>query len=59
MELDDGVFLVKFERVKDQERILNMAPWLFDHSLLSMVPFEKDKDPAAYDFTHVHYRIRI
>lgn len=59
LEIKGRVFLVKFGRIEDQERILNMAPWLFDQCLLLLVPFEKNKDPTTYDFTHVPYWIRI
>lgn len=59
VELEDGIFLVKFERADDREKILSMVPWLFDQYLLSLVPFEKDKSPSEYDFSLVPYWIRI
>lgn len=59
VELEDGVFLVKFGRVDDREKILGMVPSLFDQCFLSMVPFEKDNSPSKYNFVQVPYWIRI
>lgn len=57
--LDEKMFLVKFRRIEDRERILNMSPWLFDQCLISLVPFEKNKDHKDYNFSLVPYWIRI
>lgn len=57
--LNEEVFLVKFGRLEDRERIQNMAPWLFDKCLISLVPFEKNKGPLEYKFPMVPFWIRI
>lgn len=55
VELDGGAFLVKFGRLEDRERIMNLASWLFDQCLFSMVSFEKDKEIEAYEFKLVPF----
>lgn len=59
MELYGGVFLVKFGRVEDRERIMSLAPWLFYQCMFSLAPFVKDKEIEAYEFKFVPFWIRI
>ncbi|MBA0731170.1 hypothetical protein Golax_022962 [Gossypium laxum] len=35
--MDEGAYLVKFGIIEDRTRILNMAPWLFDQCLFSIL----------------------
>lgn len=59
VELEGGTFLVKFGCLEDRDRIMSMAPWMFDQCLFSMVPFEKDKEIETYEFKLVPFFIRI
>lgn len=38
---------------------MNLAPWLFDRHILSMVPFIRDKEWSSYNFTMVPFWIRV
>lgn len=38
---------------------MNLAPWLFDQCLFTMVPFVKDKELSGYDFNFAPFWIRI
>lgn len=53
VELSDEMFLVKFNDIEDRERILNMAPRLFDQNLFSMVPFLEILDLCEYNFNKI------
>ncbi|PPS04087.1 hypothetical protein GOBAR_AA16575 [Gossypium barbadense] len=57
--LKEGVVIVKFGCLEDQSRILNLSPWLFDRCLFSMLPFEKRKSFALYDFRMSPFWLRV
>lgn len=42
MEMAEGVFLVKFGSTEDRDRILGLAPWLFDKHILLLMPYKSD-----------------
>lgn len=45
--------------MEDRERILNLAPWLFDQKLFSMVPYVKNRDFSEYNFSKVPFWVCI
>lgn len=45
--------------MEDRERILNLAPWLFNQHILLMVPYEREKEWDLYDISLVPFWIRI
>lgn len=55
----EGRFLVKFGLVEDWKCIMNLATWLSDECLFSMVPFVKDRELTTYEFTFVPFWIMI
>lgn len=59
VEIGEGTFLVKFGTMEDRERILNLSPWMFYQYILSLVPYEKEKDLSLYNFSIVPFWIRV
>ena len=48
--LDTNLFLIKFETIKDKERVLEGAPWSFDKNLLAFKEYNEDMGAAEYVF---------
>lgn len=59
MEVKASCFIIKFGTKEDRDRILSMAPWLFDQHILSMLPYIKYQEWATYDFKMVSFWVRV
>ncbi|MBA0816140.1 hypothetical protein Gohar_000833 [Gossypium harknessii] len=57
--LNEEAILVKFGNTNDRTRILNLTPWLFDQSLLVILPFVKGQELDYYVFNITPFWIRI
>lgn len=57
--LKEGAVIVKFSYMENQDRILNLMPWLFDKCLFSIVPFENGKDIESYEFGRSPFWLRV
>lgn len=50
-----GMFLIKFGNIEDRGRVMNLASWMFDQNILSMVQYEKGKELSSYSFQVVPF----
>lgn len=59
MDLENDLFLFKFENEIDKGRVLDGAPWTFDKLLLMLQEFNGDSWPEEYVFKYVPFWIRV
>lgn len=55
MDLENDLFLFKFENEIDKGRVLDGAPWTFDKLLLMLQEFNGDSWPEEYVFKYVPF----
>ncbi|MBA0670141.1 hypothetical protein Goklo_007291 [Gossypium klotzschianum] len=59
VELREKVILVKFGKVEDRIRILNLALWLFNQSIFSLTPYVKDQEIEKYTLNLSPFWVRV
>ncbi|OMO60899.1 hypothetical protein COLO4_33689 [Corchorus olitorius] len=59
VEMDDSLFLFKFQSEIDRDRVIDGCPWKFDNNLLGFAGYNGDLRPDQYVFTKGPFWIRV
>ncbi|KAG8478646.1 hypothetical protein CXB51_028454 [Gossypium anomalum] len=69
LAMTEGIYVVKFGNFEDRTRMLNLAPWLFDNCLFTMLPYGvmgevvgidwRDRDGYWIGYLRVKFNIDI
>ncbi|OMP03211.1 hypothetical protein CCACVL1_02505 [Corchorus capsularis] len=59
VEMEENLFLFKFQSEIDRDRVIDGYPWKFDNSMLMFAGYSGDLRPDQYVFTKGPFWIRV